>query len=275
MMRTKAILGMLLMLVWESSCSQTPKAQDGTVVMITTDLGDIRVKLYDQTPLHRDNFVKLASEGFYDGVLFHRVIREFMVQAGDPSSRGAQPGVMLGNGGPNYTIAAEFVPELFHRKGALAAARQGDQVNPAKASSGSQFYIVQGKVWRSGELDTLELRMNGSVQQNIMRTVFTPVQQELEKLRQENNQQAFNMKVAELQAIADSLYQAAPKMKFSAAQREVYTTVGGTPHLDGGYTVFGEVVEGLVVIDKIAAVETDGNNRPRHDIAIKRMKVLK
>lgn len=266
---------MVFLLVWGSSCSQTPKVQDGTVVLITTDLGDIKVKLYDETPLHRDNFVKLAGEGFYDGVLFHRVIKQFMIQTGDPSSKNAQPGVQLGNGGPDYTIPAEFVPGLFHKKGALAAARQGDNVNPLKASSGSQFYIVQGKVWRPGELDTLESRMSGSQQQNIMRTVFAPAQQELEKFRQEQNQEAFNQKVAELQAKADSLVQAAPKMNFSEAQRSAYTTVGGTPHLDGGYTVFGEVLEGMEVLDQIAATETDSKDRPLKDIAVRKIKVLK
>jgi len=266
---------MVFLLVWGSSCSQTPKSQAGTVVLISTDLGDIKVKLYDETPLHRDNFVKLASEGYYDGVLFHRVIKQFMIQAGDPASKNAQPGVQLGNGGPDYTIPAEIVPGLFHKKGALAAARQGDNVNPLKASSGSQFYIVQGKVWRPGELDTLEQRMNASAQQNIMRTVFAPAQAELEKYRQEQNQDAFNKKVAGLQAKADSLIQSLPPMKFSQAQRDAYTTVGGTPHLDGGYTVFGEVMEGLDVVDKIASTETAPGDRPLKDIAIRKIKVVK
>jgi cyclophilin family peptidyl-prolyl cis-trans isomerase len=247
------------------SCSQTSKS-DEPVILITTDLGKIKLKLYNETPLHRDNFLKLAGEGFYDGVLFHRVINNFMIQGGDPGSKNAQSGVMLGNGGPDYTIPAEIVPGFIHKKGALAAARQGDQVNPLKASSGSQFYIVKGKLWRPGELDTLELRSNNTTRQNILRSVFTPVQQELEKYKLDKNETAFNLRIAELQAKADSLYNLAPKMKLSEEQRKAYTTIGGTPHLDGGYTVFGEVIEGLDVLDKISAVKTGQADRPVEDV---------
>jgi len=255
------------------SCSQTSKS-DEPVILITTDLGKIKLKLYNETPLHRDNFLKLAGEGFYDGVLFHRVINNFMIQGGDPGSKNAQPGAMLGNGGPDYTIPAEIVPGFIHKKGALAAARQGDQVNPLKASSGSQFYIVKGKIWRPGELDTLELRTNSTARQNILRSVFTPVQQELEKYKQDKNETAFNLRVAELQAKADSLYNLAPEMKLSEEQRKAYTTIGGTPHLDGGYTVFGEVIEGLEVLDKISAVKTGQADRPVEDVKMS-IKVVK
>ncbi len=241
-------------------------AQQRPVVEITTDYGKIRLALYDETPLHRDNFLKLAREGFYNGVLFHRVIHHFMIQGGDPASKEAKPGDRLGNGGPGYTIPAEFVPALYHKKGALAAARLGDQANPQKASSGSQFYIVHGKIWRPGELDTLEQRTNLSLQQNILRSVITPYQDELNKYRQDNNQEGFNVRVAQLQAVADSLFELAPKTRFTEQQRQLYTTIGGSPHLDGGYTVFGEVIEGLEVIDKIAAVKTDQANRPLEDI---------
>ena len=268
-MRLKLLLGMAFLLVWGTSCSQKSGVGQGPVVIIETPEGDIRLRLYNETPLHRDNFLKLAREGYYDGVLFHRVIREFMIQAGDPDSRKAQPGVQLGNGGPGYTVPAEIVPGLFHKKGALAAARLGDQVNPQKASSGSQFYLVEGKIWRPGELDTLENRLVANLQQSILRQVITPAQEELNKYRQENNQQAFNERVAVLQARADSLFQAAPKPSFSEAQRHAYTTIGGSPHLDGGYTVFGEVIEGLEVIAKISAVQTDGANRPLKDMPIK------
>ncbi len=247
-------------------CTGCASAQKQPLVVITTDYGEIRLKLYDETPLHRDNFLKLAGEGFYDGVLFHRVINHFMIQGGDPASKAAKPGERLGNGGPGYTIPAEFVPGLVHKKGALAAARLGDQANPLKASSGSQFYIVHGKVWRPGELDTLEMQTNRGLRQNILRTVFSPFQEEMNRFRQENNQDALNRKVTELQARVDSLYEAAPKTRFTEQQRQLYTTVGGSPHLDGGYTVFGEVVEGLEVIDKIAAVKTDQSNRPLQDI---------
>jgi cyclophilin family peptidyl-prolyl cis-trans isomerase len=261
-------------LLWGTSCSQSVKTDNNPVVLISTDLGDIKVKLYNETPLHRDNFLKLAGEGYFDDILFHRVINHFMIQSGDPDSKGAAPGIRLGNGGPDYTIPAEFVPALFHKKGALAAARQGDQVNPQKASSGSQFYIVQGKVWRAGELDTIEMKMNGNVRQNILKTVFAPVQEELNKYRQEKNEIAFNKRVSELQVRADSLYNLAPKFKFTENQRETYLTSGGYPFLDGAYTVFGEVLEGLDVLDKIAAVKTDQFDRPVQNVKIK-MKVLR
>jgi cyclophilin family peptidyl-prolyl cis-trans isomerase len=225
----------------------------------------LKVRLYNETPQHRDNFLKLVKEGYYNDLLFHRVIRDFMIQGGDPASRGAAPGIRLGGGGPGYTVPAELNPKFFHKKGALAAARTGDQVNPEKRSSGSQFYIVQGKVFRPGELDTLEANMNLGLQQNIAQQYFTAAQEELNKYRQENNQAAFEKRVAEIRNKADSVWQATPKIKLSAEQRQAYTTNGGTPHLDGGYTVFGEVVEGLEVIDKIASVQTDQNNRPVTD----------
>ncbi len=191
-------------------------------VLINTDLGDITIELYNETPLHRDNFLKLASKGFYDQTIFHRVIQDFMIQGGDPDSRNAEPGVPLGMGGPGYTIPAEFVQGLYHEKGALSAARMGDQVNPNKESSGSQFYIVQGKVYTPQELDLIEQRTG--------------------KL-------------------------------LSNEQRNIYTTVGGTPHLDEGYTVFGRVVNGISVIDRIAAVEKDQRDRPLTDITMT-MKVV-
>ena len=187
-------------------------------VKIETSYGDIVVKLYNDTPLHRDNFIKLVKEGTYDGLIFHRVINQFMIQGGDPNSRDAKPGQMLGDGELGYTIPAELVPEHFHKKGALAAARQGDEVNPQKASSSCQFYIVQGTTWDANRLKMVEQRTGKS---------FTP------------------------------------------EQAEVYATLGGTPFLDGDYTVFGEVVEGMEVIDKIAAVPCGPMDRPIEDIKMK------
>lgn len=186
-----------------------------TMVIISTDLGEMKAVLYNETPLHKENFIKLAKEGYFDGCLFHRVIDGFMIQGGDPDSKTAKPGQMLGQGGPGYTIPAEFKQELIHKKGALAAARMADQVNPQKASSGSQFYIAQGKSYTENELNMLSSRMG----------------------------KAFNKQ-----------------------QMEAYTTIGGVPFLDYEYTVFGEVVEGLEVIDKIAAVEKDRRDRPVQDI---------
>jgi cyclophilin family peptidyl-prolyl cis-trans isomerase len=195
-----------------------------TKVIIETSKGDITVMLYDETPVHRDNFIKLVESDFYDGVLFHRVISSFMIQGGDPESKDAPAGKALGNGGPGYTLPAEIVPKYFHKKGALAAARTGDQTNPQRRSSGSQFYIVQGKTYTDMQLDSMEKQM------------FTT---------------------------------------FSDAQRDAYATIGGVPQLDAQYTVFGEVIEGLEIIDIIAAVEKGANDRPVADVKVIKMTVVK
>lgn len=223
-MKTKKITFLLVFLSLfagvfaQRADKQGKKGEKVFYVKIETSYGDMVVKLYNETPLHRDNFVKLVKEGTYDDLLFHRVIGNFMIQGGDPNSRNAKPGQMLGDGQLGYTIPAEFVPGLFHKKGALAAARQGDEVNPEKASSSCQFYIVQGDLWDEGRLKMVEQRYRKS---------FTP------------------------------------------EQAQVYATVGGTPFLDGDYTVFGEVVEGMEVIDAIAAVQTDRMNRPIKDVKMK------
>jgi peptidyl-prolyl cis-trans isomerase B (cyclophilin B) len=196
----------------------TSMIQAQTFVTFSTTAGEIKIRLYDETQKHKENMLKLIQQGFYNGVLFHRVIPSFMIQAGDPNSREASPGQTLGDGGPGYTIPAEFFPQYYHKKGALAAARLGDQFNPQKESSGSQFYIVQGQI-------------------------FTDAQ--LESMVKSNRHQPF-----------------------TSEQKQVYTTVGGAPHLDEQYTVFGEVVEGFDVIDKIAASSTDQRNRPVSDIKI-------
>ena len=221
---TKKVLFLLFFIVFSvfsfaQKVDKQNKANDKEYyVKIETSYGDMVVKLYNETPLHRDNFIKLVKEGTYDGLIFHRVINQFMIQGGDPNSRDAKPGQMLGDGELGYTIPAEFVPGLFHKKGALAAARQGDEVNPQKASSSCQFYIVQGTTWNANRLKMVEQRMGKS---------FTP------------------------------------------EQAEVYATVGGTPFLDGDYTVFGEVVEGMEVIDKIAAVQCGPMDRPIEDVKMK------
>lgn len=188
-----------------------------TKVLISTSMGDITIALYDETPLHKENFIKLVKEGFYDNVLFHRIIKEFMIQTGDPDSKSAEPGQPLGSGGPGYTIPAEFVPTLYHKRGAVAAARMGDQVNPQKASSGSQFYIVDGKKCTPQEMQMMSMRFG---------------------------------------------------KKYSDEQIETYTTIGGVPFLDGDYTVFGEVVAGMDVVDKIASQPKDRRDRPTEDIII-------
>ena len=210
----------------DSSVKKKDRKRD---VLIQTTMGDIVIRLSDSTPLHRDNFLKLVKVGYYDSLLFHRVIQNFMIQGGDPNSKRAAAGFPLGNGGPGYTVPAEFRTTLFHRKGVIAAARSGDNVNPQKASSGSQFYIVQGKVFTDSGLDSVEtFRMNGR--------------------------------------------------KIPPAHREVYKTIGGTPHLDQGYTVYGEVVKGLDVIDRIAAVQTSkvqDRDRPLQDVRILKAKLIK
>lgn len=211
-----------LSIIFLISCTATKKninkVTEPIRVKIETDAGTMVVKLYDQTPLHRDNFVKLVKEHFYDSLLFHRVINNFMIQGGDPNSKNAQPGEVLGEGGLSYAISAEFDTSLFHKKGALAAAREGDNENPAKASSSTQFYVVDGKPFTDEELDQVEA--------------------------------TFTIKIPE-------------------NHREVYRTVGGTPHLDMNYTIFGEVISGMEVIDKIASVPKDDNNRPLNNIKMK------
>ncbi len=216
-MKKGFLFGIFAALSMSVMALEMPKETEnkGTMVIISTSYGDMKVKLYDETPQHRDNFIKLAKEGFYDGLLFHRVIQQFMIQGGDPNSKNAQPGQPLGAGGPGYTIPAEFNPNFIHKKGALSAARQGDQVNPKKASSGSQFYIVQGKPASAQELQYLSSRTG---------------------------------------------------VQYTPEQAAVYAEVGGTPFLDQQYTVFGEVVEGLDVIDKIAAVRTAPGDRPIEDV---------
>lgn len=196
---------------------QEPNPATEPRVIISTEFGDITIKLYNETPVHRDNFLKLAREGFYNGTLFHRVINQFMIQGGDPVSKDALPGQPLGSGGPDYTLPAEIIPGLIHKKGALAAARQGDQVNPERRSSGSQFYIVHGRVFSHEDLDIMEERTGAGL---------------------------------------------------SARQRDIYSTVGGAPHLDGAYTVFGEVVSGLDVVDRIATTQTGAADRPVKDIQL-------
>lgn len=214
-----------------ASCStaRVTSADRRKDVLLQTSMGNITVRLSDATPMHRDNFIKLVKSKYYDGILFHRVINRFMIQAGDPNSRNAPKGQPLGNGGPGYTVPAEFGPDLFHKKGVIAAAREGDDVNPKKASSGSQFYLTQGKIFTAAELDTLEIkRLNGR--------------------------------------------------KIPAAHRKVYETLGGVPHLDQNYTVFGEVIAGIDVIDNIAATTTSkgvDKDRPLIDIKIIVAKMVK
>ena len=254
---------------------QTPDTASVKVAVKTT-AGDFTVLLYGDTPKHRDNFVRLVNEGYYDGTLFHRVIKDFMIQAGDPDSRDAKPGQALGAGGPDYKIDAEIVfPKHFHKRGALAAARQGDQVKPLKQSSGSQFYVVTGRKSSEAEMN----QMANHLQQKRMQTIFN-------NLAMAHRDSIIEMQRrgdrAGLQALQDTLIkQTEAEAANSQApaitdeMRKAYTTVGGAPHLDGDYTVFGEVIEGMDTIDRIEKAETDGRDRPSEDIRIISMKILK
>lgn len=238
-------------------------------IKISTSYGDIIVRLYDETPLHRDNILKLAEEGFYDGTLFHRVIKEFMIQGGDPDSKGAPKGKGLGVGDVGYTIPAEFNPQFFHKRGALAAARQGDQVNPEKRSSGCQFYIVWGKTYTESQMGQLEKQMLMQAEQSVFNSLVMERRAEVMELRKNRDQAGLFALQEELTAQTEAIVKEQGLGKMSAEQKSIYTTLGGTPFLDGQYTVYGEVEEGLDIVGKIQEVSTDPNDRPLKDIEMK------
>lgn len=247
-----------------------------TQVMMRTSLGTIKLKLYNETPQHRDNFIKLAKEGQYNGLLFHRVIKDFMIQGGDVTSKDAPMNKQLGAGDLGYTVPAEFVyPKYFHKKGALAAARTSDEVNPERASSASQFYIVTGKVYSDAELSQMEKQKEGRLKQSIFA-----------RLQKEN---AIKIKAAyqsgdkaELAVIRDTLIgkteleakKRKEETKLTAEQREAYKTIGGVPFLDNEYTVYGEVVEGLDVIETIQGTKTNNQDRPLENVVIESVEIL-
>lgn len=235
-------------------------------VKIQTSLGDIVVRLYDETPVHRDNFVKLAKDGYYDGTLFHRVIKDFMIQGGDPNSKGAPAGKRLGTGGPDYTLEAEIKDGLFHKRGALAAARQGDEVNPERRSSGSQFYIVWGQVYKEGQLRQFSKQLKMQRMQEIFNGLAAEHRDEIMQMRRERNRVALQELQDKLAAEAET--RAAEYAGLTDEQLKIYSTVGGTPHLDGQYTVFGEVEEGLDVVEMIQNSATTGDDRPMDDITM-------
>lgn len=271
---------LLIILACSAVACKSGQKKDGnmekeTVLKIETSMGDIKVKLYNETPKHRDNFIKLAKDGTYNGTLFHRVIKDFMVQAGDPESKNAPKGKMLGSGDVGYTVPAEFVyPKYFHKKGALSAARQGDEVNPKKESSGCQFYIVTGKVFNDSTLLNMEQQKNQNKVTEAFNALVQKHMKEIYKMRKANDQDG-------LYALQDTLFIQAeaeaakqPDFHFTPEQIKAYTTVGGTPHLDGEYTVFGEVVEGMDIVDKIQQVKTDRSDRPEEDVKIINVSVI-
>ena len=238
-------------------------------VIIKTTEGDIKVRLYDETPQHRDNFIKLAKERYFDGTLFHRVIKDFMIQGGDPDSKNAPKGKTLGTGGPDYTIPAEFVyPQLYHKRGALSAARLGDEVNPERESSGSQFYIVWGKTYKNAELKQIEKQLAMQQEQAIFNALAKEHHDEIMDLRRNRNRQGLMELQDKLIAETKAKCKETGSPKFTEEQVKTYTTIGGTPFLDNQYTVFGEVEEGLDVVEKIQNCETLRGDRPKEDISM-------
>jgi len=266
----------ILMSMASINAAEKPSNNKDVMVELSTEFGTMKILLYGETPKHRDNFLKLVEQGFYNDLLFHRVIKDFMIQGGDPDSKGAAQGKQLGAGDVGYTIPAEFVyPKYYHKKGALAAARQGDQVNPEKRSSGCQFYIVQGKKLTDAEIKQMEYNLLGQAKESRFYEIVRERSAEIQKLRMEKNQAGLNNLQSEIVAqLEDEFKDKASQYVMSDEMKEVYKTVGGTPFLDNAYTVFGEVVEGLEVIDKIAAVETAPGDRPKSDVKMK-IKVIK
>lgn len=244
-------------------------------VKVETSMGSFTVLLYGDTPHHRDNFVKLAKEGYYNGTLFHRVIKNFMIQAGDPDSKNAAPGQRLGAGDPGYTLEAEILfPRHFHKRGALAAARQGDQVNPERRSSGSQFYVVTGEKIPAAALPQLKSRLKNQQMQGIFNSLAAAHIDEIRQMQAAGDQAG--LQALQQQLIAETEAAAAKdSVTITHEMEQAYTTVGGAPHLDGQYTVFGEVIDGMDVIDRIEKVATDSADRPTEDVKILSVTVIK
>ena len=252
------------------SCG-TPGGNENSVVLIKTSLGNIKIRLYDNTPLHRDNFLKLVNSGFYDGISFHRVINKFMIQAGDPVTR-TVPISKTADSLNTYTIPSEFRNEYFHKKGALAAAREGNDVNPEMRSSGTQFYIVQGSVLSDDELNQSEQRINS----NIKQALFNKLMKEAGDSARKAGIHISDSEIQEKASVKMFNYLTAnPAYKIPDYQRAVYKSIGGVPRLDQTYTVFGEVTEGLDVVDRIAAVKTDAGDKPLADVRILKIKIVK
>ena len=245
-----------------------------TLVCLETTMGNITVKLYNETPKHRDNFIKLTKEGVYDSTLFHRVIKNFMIQAGDPESKNATDTTMLGNGDVGYTIPAEFNAKFFHKKGVLAAARQGDEVNPNRESSGCQFYIVTGRKFTEAQMITMENQMNDARLDAVFDSLARKHMKEIYKMRKAGDEAGLLALQDQLEEEARAQVADQPALKYTKEQIQAYTTVGGAPHLDGAYTVFGEVVDGMDVVEKIEKTGTNRADRPKVDIRILKASVV-
>lgn len=241
-----------------------------TTVLISTNLGDMKFRLYDDTPKHRDAFIELAKEGYYNGTLFYRVLHNLLIQGGSKSSKNAPPGKRIGYGDPDKTVDNEIRQNHFHKKGALCAPRQPDEVNPSKQSDISQFYIIKGKVFSPGKLDTMELAVNRPIRNKIIQNVMTAeVREELAQLKEAKKVDEFRELAQKIKDKIEIQYNLNPNtLKFSEEEREVYTSIGGYPQLDGNYTIFGECISGFETIDKIASLKTDKNDRPFTDVKI-------
>ena len=275
-MTSNKILLICLAFIALTACSAGPKKQTNhhmenekrTLVKLETTMGNITVALYNETPKHRDNFIKLVKEGVYDSTLFHRVIKQFMIQAGDPDSKNASDTAMLGSGDVGYTIPAEFNPKFFHKKGVLVAARQGDDVNPEKASSGCQFYIVTGRKFTEPQLLGMENKINEQREEALFDSLARRHMKEIYKMRKAGDNAGLLELQDTLEAQARELADKEEKFRFTPEQIKAYSTVGGAPHLDGSYTVFGEVTEGMEVVENIEIAKTNRADRPVENIRI-------
>lgn len=275
-MTSNKILLICLAFIALTACNAGSKRQTNhhmenekrTLVKLETTMGNITVALYNETPKHRDNFIKLVKEGVYDSTLFHRVIKQFMIQAGDPDSKNASDTAMLGSGDVGYTIPAEFNPKFFHKKGVLAAARQGDDVNPEKASSGYQFYIVTGRKFTEPQLLGMENKINEQREEALFDSLARQHMKEIYKMRKAGDNAGLLELQDTLEAQARELADKEEKFRFTPEQIKAYSTIGGAPHLDGSYTVFGEVTEGMEVVDNIEIAKTNRADRPIENIRI-------
>ena len=254
----------VLLLISLSSQSQS------TTVLISTNLGDMKFLLYDDTPKHRDAFIELAKEGYYNETLFYRILKDFLIQGGSKSSKNAPPGKRIGYGDPDKTVDDEILPNHFHKKGALCAPRQPNEINIFKQSDISQFYIVKGKVFTSGRLDTMGLAINRPIRNKIVQDIMTTeVREKLARLREGKKVDEFRELAQEIKDKIEYEYNMNMNtLNFTKEQREAYTTTGGYPELDGEYTIFGECISGFETIDKIASLKTDENDRPLTDVKI-------
>ena len=273
----KAII-LLTLIACCTACTGNHKKNDSmtneTLVRLETTMGDITVKLYNETPKHRDNFIKLVEEGTYDGTLFHRVIKDFMIQAGDPESKNASDTAKLGSGDVGYTIPAELVPTLYHKRGALAAARQPDNINPERASSGCQFYIVTGRVFNEDQLIAMQQNMNQARLDTIFQNLARKHMKEIYKMRKADDMTGLLALQDTLEAQAKEQQRQEGIRKFTPEQIKAYMGEGGAPHLDGDYTVFGEVVEGMDAVSSIEAVKTNKADRPLENVRILKASIV-